>query len=215
MATTIYYPDATAVDGFVEYANAVAWSTARGAATGSGVADTQTGYRAYQLKEADGQFQIERPFLLFNTSALPAGASISAATIGIYVTAAIVGDADAQAYIAICASNPASNDALITADYNQVTFTSISDTKAISGISTSAYLTITLTEAGRNQITKAGISKFCVLEGHDIENLAYAGAADSANQVDFQGFSNVSGNKPKLTVTYTSSSQNIAGYFNV
>ena len=171
--TTTFYPDAdpesTSVDGYVALASSATWSTVRDGPTGA-VAD-DSGVDPTARTDHDGSFfGIYRTFLLFDTSAIDDAETIDTATVVLYVTAKTNGDNDGNDYIAVVTSTPASNTALATADYDQCGTTEQSDQLDITNISTSAANTWTLNPTGEGNVSKTGITKFCIREGHDIQN---------------------------------------------
>lgn len=182
--TSTFYPDpdpeSTSVDGYEANSNAD-WATAHDAATGNDGSDSLT--IADTRSQNDGvEYVIRRGFTLFDTSAITDTDTIDSATYSLYVTTKTDGDNDAQAYITVITTSPASNTALTTADYDQVGTTEQNASGArldITNITTSAYNDIALNATGLGNISKTGVTKFGTREGHDLENSAVAGSANS------------------------------------
>lgn len=209
-ATTTVYPDpdteTTSVDGWSDSSNG-SWSTAHGAATGDIANDSSTTLNAHVFTIAS-VFTIRRSFLLFDTSAISDASTISAGVLSIYPTTVVDGDNDANAYMAIVTSTPASNTAITTADYDQLGTTEQHDAgerKDLTSLGTGAYADFTFNSTGRGNISKSGVSKFGVREGHDINNDAITGT-DANSGVNPFSASETSGTSqdPKLVVTTTS-----------
>jgi hypothetical protein len=145
-----------------------------------------------------------RGITLFDTSALTASATISAATYSLYgVNKAdgLSGTPDINAY----APSPAANTSLATGDYETFGSTALSTAVTYAGWSTTAYNDFALNAAGLSNISKVGVSNF------GVRNANYDVAASSPPWVS-SGNSNIqcnaaeasgTGNDPKLVVTYT------------
>ena len=195
------YPDAdpetTTVDGYVQNSG-TSWSSVRDAAVGATANSS-----GITLRISSAALQITRAFALFDTSTIGDSDTITAATLDLYVEADVInGDNDGNDYLALVSSAPATNTALITADYNDIGATLYANTPDIGGLTADAYNTLTLTATGRNAINKIGVSKFAVRMGHDyIDHPAVAENTVAPSSADNSGTSQ----DPKLTVTYTAS----------
>lgn len=145
---------------------------------------------------------IARSFFLFDTSALTAGAVISSATFSTYVYAVDNNDDDGNDYIGLYTGTPASNTALASGDYDAVGSTLQSDaTTDISGITAGAF-PITLNATGRGNISKTGVTKFTLREGHDLLGGGLCNGCFSGIYVNAAESIGTS-EDPKLEVTYT------------
>jgi hypothetical protein len=152
------------------------------------------------LWTCDGE--VAQVFTLFDTSSLPDSASISSATLSLYVVSKINSANDGGDTVNIVSSNPASNVALASGDFNIVGTTLFATAVDITSMSTSAYTTFTLNSSGKAAITATGVSKFGVREGHDIGALNMT--ANSENSVTFSTAEQTGTSQdPKLDVTYT------------
>lgn len=179
-----FYPDAsvesTSVDGFSVYntggAGGSSWATAHGATDGTSTSDSSTSLEVESREYDDtaGRFEIERAFTLFDTSAIPDTDPINSATISLYVTVKINTDNDGTDYINVYTTTPASNTAIVNADYDAIGTTAQATAIDIGSISTSAYTDWTLNATGEGNISLTGITKFGFREGHDAENVAIA-----------------------------------------
>jgi len=208
--TTDFYPDtgtgSTTVDGTVErlYNNGEVFATIRGNA-GTGEGDTYVGMSVYiqsHASDADEYRQFYRAVMLFDTSVIDTD-DISVASLSLYSTdkANGLGDID----IHICASDPASNNILVFADYNIARWgaTTLFGSMAYASWTDGASNEIELNGAGIAAINKTGITKFGARHKWDILNnttgLTWAGGVSSMlgwNAAD------AGSNKPKLSVTH-------------
>jgi len=178
--TTTVYPDAdtetTSVDGQINEQNETTWNSAHDSSNGDSINDTSVTARIRARIEGDGEYTIIRNAYLFDTSSIPDSDTISSATMSLYGTSATNDDDDGDDFIAIVSSNPASDTALVTQDFDLIGDaiddpTEMHDTGAriqIESISTSAYNDWALNSTGINNISKTGITKFGAREGHDI-----------------------------------------------
>lgn len=193
--TSAFHPDAnpesTSMDGYTWISN-VTWSTAHDAATGDNADDSTSGM---QILASTG-YDIQRAMALFDTSSLTSAASVISAVFsgnrsdGIHA----FNNADSVS-IAIVTATPASNTALVAADFDQ--FGSIAKgSSLLSSSANSTYLDITLTDL--TMVSKTGVTKIGLRLSPDYNNSAPSGA----NSITF-ATSDLGYNKPKLVVTYT------------
>jgi len=207
MSVTTFYPDpspeSSSVDGHSESEKST-WNAAHDATTGDVGVDDNTSLVARATGGGGSVRSIVRAAILFDTSALPDTDVISSANIQCYAISKIDTENDANSYLTIVTSNLASNTAVGTADYDAIgdaidNPTKQSDDVDLTDITTSSYNTWTLNATGRGNISKTGISKFGMREGHDIvddpiggENQIVMASADTADTTS----------DPKLVVTH-------------
>jgi hypothetical protein len=210
MATLIQYPDghpestscdgATRVDG-----SGAAWSTAR--ALSNGTADSPSDATAGMgySNGSTNQWKFRRMFYLFDTSAIGAGATVTAATLSlVYVNKS---DDNTDAFAVCGSATPASNTDIDVADFDQLGTTKFSDEITIDNINadSSTYNVFTLNAAGIAVVDVSGITKLGMRAKHDLENNEPSWG-DPASSVCNTAMAEetLSGDKrPKLTVTYT------------
>lgn len=225
--TTTLYPSAGAVspvDGRTSYGNSSggSWNQSHDATSANGstssVSDTEaSGQFATAYNHPNGHHIISRGFFLFDTSAIGAD-SIDSAIFSLYVTAISDQDNDANAFVSVVQSNPASNAAIVAADYDQCGDAVDNPTeghdsgqrKDITGISTSAYLDWTLNSTGIGWIDGAGITKLGTREGHDIldDPLTNNGGNTTSSITGYYADQAGTSNDPKLVVTHAAAVTN-------
>lgn len=209
-ASATYYPDAdpesTSVDGNVSIVDSGGrtWAAIHDAGTGTG-ASTSSSTGIFIDLYADGNTDewqgLYRTFILFDTSALPDGATISAAVVSVYGVYKLD---EFGASVNVYSSNPASNTALITADYDALGTTPFCDTPiTYSAFSTSGYNDWTLNATGRAAVSKTGITKLSIRESvYDAPDSEPTWASTDRSYVQAYAADQGS-NKPKLVVTYS------------
>ena len=194
-------PESTSVDGRA-FRDAVdeAWATIHDS-TGTGAQDSGGQIQHIYLRSSTTSNQwgnLYRSFYLFDTSPLSAGASISAATLSVWVASVTSQFGGAMG---IVTTNPASNTALAAGDYT--TFGSVRQASdiTITSLTTSSYNDWALNATGLGNISKTSITKFGSRTSFDIDNSppAWASAQDSGVTADYAEGTN----DPKLVVTYT------------
>ena len=199
-------PETTSVDGGAERSGvSEAFGTLRGGA-GVSAQDSSGGGGGFPRLTATATTDLwaflSRAIYLFDTSALGAGASISAAIFSIYIDS---GAAGLSQSLNVTSSNPASNTALVAGDYAIANFgstdfsTDMTVADAVSPLN--VYEDWALNATGIAAISLTGITKFAHRLTADIDNSAptWGAGADVFITPQFADGTN----KPKLTVTYT------------
>jgi len=206
-STLTVYPDVapgtTSTNGYVrnDQLIAVGWAAVVAAATGTASSDGAPTLRVAADRDGTG-FRLDRSIVLFDTSALTAGATISSATVsfnGVAMTAS------ATFNIRLVTSTPASNTSLSNADFDQLgTVAQASDYPSTSYVD-EGYNDMPLNATGLSNISKTGVTKFGLRDvEHDIGGTAPG--ALTAYEMTFDSSNNDPEPKPKLVVTYTSTS---------
>ena len=153
------------VDGSVKrLVSEEAFNTLR-ASAGTGADDTGMSGNAGMLKAGtttDLFTEIGRGIFLFDTSALPDGTTITGATFSLWLDQRVntLGLSDSEAGLALISSNPASDSALVAADYQQFGSTRLATDIPYSSWGTGDYTDFTLNGSGIAAISKTGLSKF-------------------------------------------------------
>ena len=204
-------PETNSVDGMVaEGTDNQTWATKHDAATGD-EADPTAAELACQISagtNVNTWLRIRRIFLLFLTSALGAGADITAATLSVVG----VGKEDnlgGSGAVRLVTSSPASNTNLVTADYDQLGTTAQTDTDpTIAGITadSATFTDFTLNATGIASISKTGVTKFGLRITKDATNTepTYEGTNNASRVTWEMAEEIVAGDKrPKLVITYT------------
>jgi len=207
------YPDAdpevTSVDGWVVHESANdTWANIRGGAgtDASSGAPTYAGASVLAGATTDKWSEMYRSIYLFDTSVIPADATITSATYSLYVYNKINGLSLSDAHGGIClvSSAPTSNTALASGDYNNLGTTEFATRIGYSSITVDGYNDMALNASGLAAIDKSGITKFGVRMGADLDNSepAWVITRESRFLACFSESSGTSKN-PKLVINYT------------
>lgn len=209
--TDTFYPDAnpevSSVDGDAGRditGSPVSWSTIR---SGSGTQSSDSGTSATVSFFEEGGPNLwkilTRGIILWDTSSIDDNVTINTVVLSLWPTAS---NNQHSPNVAICSSAPASNTALVNADFNianfgSVTFASI----GLGGITLNQYNDFTLDSNGRANVTKTGVSKFGVRMSQDIDNSTPGFVSGTANSSITYRTADQTGtsNDPKLAVTHT------------
>ena len=192
----------TAGDGSAGYDHGgTAFATIRtspGDVTDGGVATTNT--PALTRSSGTAYTLCNRGMLVFDTSSIPDGATITSATLQLYVTAK--SDAMSQSVSIVTRTDPAT---ITTADFDVAnwTMTKQATDVTIASVTTSAYNTWTLNATGLSNISKTGKTILGVVMSADAEATAPpsgTGAGDAS--VTYYTADNGS-NEPVLAVSYS------------
>ncbi len=202
-------PESTSVDGrvWIGAQNAV-WGTVRGTAgNNAGDADTAQFFIYADATTTSNQFgTIGRGIFLFDTSSIGAGNNIDSATFSLYGTSKSnsLSFSDAHASIALVSSNPATNTALVAADFNLANFgsTRFATDFSYASFSTTGYNDMTLNASGISNISKTGVSKFGTMFACDLDNTAPNWVSGAASQINCNYADNGT-NKPKIVINYS------------
>lgn len=172
------------------------WNAGHDAASGSQLSDDgDVGcgapfadcFNVGAFSEDPGSFDIIRAFIPFDTSSIPAEASITAAALNVYVVLTGDGDNDGNDFITVVQTSQANYTTLALADFDQAGAINnptegvdSGDRRDITSISASAYLSFTLNATGIGWIagtgetsgatgcqTETGITCLGLREGHD------------------------------------------------
>jgi hypothetical protein len=200
-------PETTSCDGYV-WRSGVDESFATiigGAGVNSLDADVDMYAYVFASTTTDQYKEIDRAVMLFDTSSLDSGATISAATISLWGLGRAGGLG--QPPLHICSSAPSSNTAVVAGDYSTLGSTSFGNIAWASFVATdTTYNDITLNASGLAAITKAGVTKFGAKIEWDL-NGSFTGvwASNAGTFFQFASADNASGtaHAPKLVVTFT------------
>jgi hypothetical protein len=143
---------------------------------------------------------------VFDTSIISTD-EISSAVLSFYVFAKDSNHTGAS--INVLNFSPASDTSFVNADYQQVGSTKYSSDVAISGITTSAFLDITLNSAGQAAINKTGNTRLAV---GFIDQPSSGGSAWTGVGVRYVEYTGTSSD-PKLVVEHSAASSTNSGFF--
>ena len=202
------HPETNTVDGQVRTlsANAGVWAAVQGASTGTDAYDdvTSISVRIRASTTTDEYDRWYRGYFLFDTSTIPDGDTITAATLSFKSN--YVGDARTSSLsVGLC--NPASDTALVAADWDAITFVKQAADIAFSAVTadSSTYNVFTFNATGRGNVNKTGISKFSILITIDMEDddPGWVSARDDELNI-YNAEEAVSGDaRPRLQVTHS------------
>jgi hypothetical protein len=179
--TDTFYPDdhneSTSVDGYVYRDGADGtWALARDTADGNGHQDANSVLAITSREKSSGTvYDIIRAIALFDTSTL-GDVVISSATLSLYDDNVVLinTDNDGDDTVNIVSSNPASDTDIVNGDYDTLGTTLYAAAVDFGSLTTNAYNDFALNSTGIAAIDTAGISKFGVREGHDLNDVAIA-----------------------------------------
>jgi len=211
-------PETTTVDGSVSDDRTdgtlqTAWDTAHDSTSGNGGGTSDSNatqgscVMSAEVSGTTHRVIIQHGYWLFDTSSIGAGQQVDSGTISIYATSTNNGDADAQAYIRLVSCTPASNTAIVAADFDQADSVNSPAAHAtdvtIASWTTGAYQAMTLNATGRADVAMEGVTKFAMREGHDVEDVVLA--VDSTNRLDDVRMAETTGtaSDPKLNIIHS------------
>lgn len=169
LTTTTVYPDpspeSTTVDGEVGHGLTTGGTsdwTSLVNQTGNDANDNATGFICgyiFSASTTNNWRRIYRGIALFNTSSISVSDTITSATLSVYGSSKSDGTSNVPD-TSVFSSNPASNTAVVSGDFDSLGTTSFATAIAWNDYVTSAYNNFTLNASGLSNITKGGVSKF-------------------------------------------------------
>ena len=183
------------------------WASLIGTATGISASATGTSFAVKTVSyNVSNQFtDIWRCIMNFDTSSITAGATITAATLSLYVNAGYnygvgLGDTSVHAVSA----TPASTANVVNGDLSQLGSTSFGNFASINALSGGSYNIMTLNASGIAAINKTGITSLGLKLGWDIAG-SFTGTWGSFLFTGAGFFTADQGTNfaPVLTVTYS------------
>ena len=209
MAQLIVYPDpgptgTTTQVARVYNSTGSGYTTTRNAASGTYQSNSEDPNNWCQNDTASGN-TVSRVVILFDTSALGAGVTISSATVSGYGISNGGGNSESDS-LNIYSSNPGSNTTIAATDFDYTKFgtTQYATSFAFSSWTTGAYNDISLNATGIAAISTTGITKFGIRSVKEVAATSPASGPCfvSASSANHAGTSQ----DPKLTINYTASS---------
>lgn len=206
-------------DGYVGYSNPT-WNTLHDATVGDTVSSGST--TAYIWSGRDlGKYYIYRYFVPFDTSILPDNATISAATLSVFVDNKINADNDGDDWITVVSTSQANPTTLGLSDFDQagsidnpIEGIDTSERKDITTVPAGAHLPFVLNSTGKEWISLTGNSLLGLREGHDVIDSPITYVLDNneydAIRIRTANWGDIN-HRPKLSVTYTIP---VTGYLN-
>lgn len=208
--TTVYpdpNPETTTVDGNLPSSILGTWAAARDEATSPGPDDTSANS---VYGQARNNFSITRGVFLFDTSSIPDGDTKNSAIFSLAADGFGPNNADTTSF-RIITSSPASNTALIGADYATANFgtTSFGSMALSSWVNTAdTYNDVTVNADGLTNISLTGVTKWATRIALDIDNTEPTGNNNfEGRMADTAGTTS----DPKLAVTHTAAAAKAKG----
>ena len=218
--TSTFYPNdeptSTSCNGYTQRTGVNEnWATIRaGAGTGATIATAGEEFFQFRATTTANQYDyLQRSNFLFDTSAIPDTDNVDSATFS------LVGQGDKALAMGIAtavvrASTPASNTALVNADYNQYGSTALSNDFTLSGwVATGdVYNDFTINATGLATISKTGITKWAATAVQDLADSPTPTWASGGNTYVGCKFSNTADttSDPKLVVVHSAAAANSA-----
>lgn len=150
--------------------------------------------------EDDVTCTVNRTFLTFNTASLPDNATITAADVDLHIISV---SSPQGLSVGLTTANPASNTSLVTGDFDEIGTSVISNSIAITSLSTGNYNTFSITSGNFSVINLTGTTELAWSTTADITGFIFV-PDTSSNQVTARA-AETSGTSqdPVLEVTYT------------
>lgn len=213
-AVTIY---SAAGDGNVGATNTT-WALARGATTGTNVAPSGTSAVANSVCSTISKSlscSINRIFLPFDTSSIPANATINSASLTVNVSSVTNGVNNGLDYITVVQTTQATHTTLVGVDFDNVGGTegiAVGQRKDLTGLAAGAQ-TFTLNATGLSWIKKAGEASACsatagitclgLREGHDFQNSQITDNISGNSLSIYASEQTGTAQDPYLSISYT------------
>ena len=193
-------PESTTVDGYAQRATIdETWANKiTGAGTISNTISTQASLFLQSSSTTDQYLTLGRFFCTLDTSTIGSGNSIDSADLKLYGTGKLNGLGDIN--MTILSASLASNNDIISADYNTLGNTSFGSI-AYASFNTAGYNIVSLNSSGLSNIDVTGVSGFCASNQWELSgNPTWASSAFS--YVQFYTADNGS-NEPTLDATWS------------
>ena len=210
MANLTVYPDpsveTTSVDGYTQRAGTnLTWADIHdGVGTAANDNGTSSDAPVITAGTTSGRWStIRRLITLFDTSALPDTATISAATYSLYYTS-VFDNATLNQGVRVVTSTPASNTAVVTTDYPNIGTVAQATDVDLGAITINQYNDFALNATGISNISLTSISKFGLRMTGDADNTAptWASAGEAGGTIINAETADTT-TDPKLSINYS------------
>jgi hypothetical protein len=200
MAVYVVYNDGA--EGYAYEWNAAgdSWANIRGGA-GNNVSNSFARIDIYTDTDVDEYKGIGRGIMVFDTSALPPGANITAAVLTLTPSAINIDASFTGEKVSLVSSSPAAPTWYENGDYDSLDATILAPDEAIGGMVVGTPFDYTFNAAGRAAISDSGYTNLGFRALSDKDNNPYAWATGENVYVDFYS-DNDAGDEPYLTITY-------------
>jgi len=219
---SLYYVTTNSVDGSVGQGS-LSGDTFSNLVNGSGDSSGDTGGLASLCKINSNATtnlwdDIDRGVILFDTNTLDYDKNIYNANISLYIYSVIQDTLNCKPDIGIYETAPASDTALVDADYATFGSLLLSNEIAYDDIVVSSYNSWNLNAAGRSKINREDITKFGTRSNYDATNTAPSWVASSTLNISYRPSEFGTSTEPRLTVFYRNLTEYIkleSGYLEV
>ena len=149
-------------------AESTTYQTAHDATLGKAVDNISSTLAVGQIQHTNGIYEIGRGYLFFDTSTIPDDATITSATLSIWINT----DFSEQDFdITIQNGQPIyPHDPLVIEDYYYSNYSGSGGSQNTSNFILGEYSSITLNETGISWINKTGTTKLCLRSSRDIDS---------------------------------------------
>lgn len=190
-------------DAQLRATGAVSLSATRNAATANSVIGVSGTGLTVMVDNTGGAYYVDRALFAFDTSAIPDAATITSATLEIYVSAGS-SPAGLDIYLDLVTAAPADPTSLVVGDYDSFGTTRLTASSLNVWPATGTARTFTLNAAGLAAISKTSYTSLFVIMANDFEN----STTSPTNLYTSWSYAtlnsaNAASNKPLLTVNYS------------
>ncbi len=210
---------AGAGDGRVSYTggmfsgcSSTTWNTGHNAASGTASYTTAANTNWVGTGcTSSSTVNLSRGFLVFDTSTLPADAIITGASVYVYVTGKTDSKNDSNGFVSVVQGRHASAASLVGADYAKAGSAITNPIEGsnrldISTIPTTSFARWDLNATGLEWVSKGGVTKLALREGHDIVNVWPSYTANQGDYISvYLSEQTTTDQDPLLEVSYISS----------
>lgn len=170
-----------------------------GAGTSTYGAGTTTFIRLYASGTTNQFAGLYRQFITFDTSAIGAGSTVTAASLTYYYINGLTQLGSPGWYI--FGATPASNTDIVAADYSQYQNTLFASLAFPTSV---GYYTLTFNASGIAAVSKSGYSKFCSRLSWDYNGTGWTWASYNYSDISFSSIGYPNTYHPTMDVTYIS-----------
>lgn len=156
-----------------------------------------------------GAVNVSRGFLVFDTSALPDDAVITSASVNVYVTGKSDSKNDGNGFVSVVQGLQSSMASLTTTDYGRAGSAVTNPVEGskrldITGVEVMTFARWDLNATGVGWVSKSGVTKLALREGHDIVNAWPSYTSNTGDYISvYLSEQTGAAQDPFIEVTYT------------